>query len=503
MNIPYGMSPILNGQKAAIKTEIIWCNISSVNPERQTMKVMSSESKEEMEVFINQALSTSGSGIRYMPLPGKTKAIIHSKNGINTHLGYFVDHADIITDNSTGDKQSGFLLQRFLNPGEVQFMGVAQNEVYLDSDGSIFIKSGYNQYIKLDDIDALFDGEFGTLRFEMDGVRLRAGNTRRPPTENKTTNEDEYIIVTDTETNTDSYPKEFTVSVGNIINSDATDYQSQDKFGVDQYPYAGLLSLADTVYNNSGTTETVLEKLLNFLLKFPSGISVSVNQEGALVILDQTNQNYLKFASGSTKSSGTLIHNTELELQINKSNLKVTSTGEFSYTLTNPGTDNSNLNKRVAVNFKKDSAIEIKNTNDGSTFNTVTMDAVGISVSDFNSNSVVMNSSGIVTTDKNGNVITLNSSGTKILDSNANTIVMENGKITITSGSDVITTGSGAIKIDSAAVTITGGDVNITGGNLTTPSGGSASPTGTGGFCGIKKCIFSGVIHNSNSISGT
>ena len=70
---------------------------------------MSSESKEEMEVFINQALSTSGSGIRYMPLPGKTKAIIHSKNGINTHLGYFVDHADIITDNSTGDKQSGFL----------------------------------------------------------------------------------------------------------------------------------------------------------------------------------------------------------------------------------------------------------------------------------------------------------------------------------------------------------------------------------------------------------
>ena len=474
MDIPYGMSPILDGQKAAIKTEIIWCNISSVNPEKQTMKVLSSESKEEIEVYINQALSISGAGIRYMPIPGQTKAIVHSKNGINTHLGYFVDNADVITDNSTGDKQSGFLLQRFLNPGEVQFMGMAQNEVYLDSDGSIFIKSGYNQFLKLDDIDALLDGEFGSLKFELDGVRIRSGNIRRPPTpptgddsgseesgdEEETTtatgtNEDEYVVITDPDTNNISYPKEFTVSVGNIINADATDYQSQDKFGVEQFPYVGSLSLSDIVYDNVGKEEKVLDQFLNFLLKFPSGISISVNKEGDLVVLDQTNQNFVRFKPGSTKSDdsgdGTsntstgLVHNTELEIQINKSNLLITSTGEFTYTLTNPGTDSSDANKQVAVSFKKDSAIEIKNTNDGSKFNTITMDAAGISVSDYSANSLVTTSTGSVWTDKNGNTVTLSADGTDIKDKTGNEIKMTSDGITAKdiNGNEVIMAAAG------------------------------------------------------------
>ena len=192
-----------------------------------------------------------------------------------------------------------------------------------------------------------------------------------------------------------------------------------------------------------------------FLLKFPSGISISVNKEGDLVVLDQTNQNFVRFKPGSTKSDdsgdGTsntstgLVHNTELEIQINKSNLLITSTGEFTYTLTNPGTDSSDANKQVAVSFKKDSAIEIKNTNDGSKFNTITMDAAGISVSDYSANSLVTTFTGSVWTDKNGNTVTLSADGTDIKDKTGNEIKMTSDGITAKdiNGNEVIMAAAG------------------------------------------------------------
>lgn len=355
-------NPLMSGYGAATKTEIMWCIVKSVDPEKQTMKVISGESSKEIEVYINQNISILGAGIRFMPVPDQTKAIIHSKYGIDTHLGYFLENGAALTDSKTGDKQSGFLLQRYIEPGEVQLVSLGQNEVLLENTGSIFIKSGNNQYLRLDDINMLFDGNFGTFKFEMDEVRVRAGNIRRPL--NDVTNEDEYI--TDDET-TSKYYKEFTVSVGNIYDDDTKDFQlgspaagelQDGQFSVDQFPYAGFMSLASKVFNDQGTEEKVFNKFLKFLLKFPVGISLSVDEEGTFTVLDQTTQNFMRFKVGYNA--------TEVDIKIKNNSIKLS---------------NSGLNVITSL--------------DGSKSNTVALNDTGVTIVDSNQNKIEMTSAGV------------------------------------------------------------------------------------------------------------
>lgn len=65
---------------------------------------------------------------------------------------------------------------------------------------------------------------------------------------------------------------------------------------------------------------------------------------------------------------------------------------------------------------------------------------------------------------------------------------------------------TGDFTLDSENNNITGtttidGGTTITGGSLTVD--GSATPTGTGGFCGLTNCLFTGAPHTSNKIVGT
>lgn len=101
----------------------------------------------------------------------------------------------------------------------------------------------------------------------------------------------------------------------------------------------------------------------------------------------------------------------------------------------------------------------------------------GISISDKFENSYVSTENGIVITDKNGNKITKDSSGVTI-DVNGDANINATGNCTVTSP-----------------------NVKITGGKATI--GGTVAPTGSGAFCGIPVCIFSGAPHTGPTSTGT
>lgn len=98
-----------------------------------------------------------------------------------------------------------------------------------------------------------------------------------------------------------------------------------------------------------------------------------------------------------------------------------------------------------------------------------------------------------VSMDSGGNIKTM-ATGDITIDTAGNIDIKASGKMTVN------ISGSADINV-SGSTTLNSPDVKITGGQLTV--NGSAAPTGTGGFCGIPNCIFSGVPHIGNVISGT
>lgn len=66
------------------------------------------------------------------------------------------------------------------------------------------------------------------------------------------------------------------------------------------------------------------------------------------------------------------------------------------------------------------------------------------------------------------------------------------GNITV-NGDNIAIKGASSVKVE--------GNTTITGGNLTV--NGNVAPTGSGPFCGIKVCPFTGAPHVGNKVSGT
>lgn len=148
--------------------------------------------------------------------------------------------------------------------------------------------------------------------------------------------------------------------------------------------------------------------------------------------------------------------------------------------------------------------------------NSIEMDKTNgmITIQDANGNNILIDSKNkkIVITDKdNKNTVTLDSKGI-LLDSNGTTITMKSGgDIEMAAGSSKIAVAkSGDIDIESATkinikgtagVIIEDPQVKITGGTLKVD--GVAAPSGSGGFCALPACVFSGALHTGNMISGT
>jgi phage baseplate assembly protein gpV len=76
-------------------------------------------------------------------------------------------------------------------------------------------------------------------------------------------------------------------------------------------------------------------------------------------------------------------------------------------------------------------------------------------------------------------------------------------------GVDAVTVKAPKVEVDGAQevtvkapkVVVDGTDTTITGGSLTT--NGTAAPTGSGPYCGLPKCLFTGIDHVGNVVSNT
>lgn len=82
------------------------------------------------------------------------------------------------------------------------------------------------------------------------------------------------------------------------------------------------------------------------------------------------------------------------------------------------------------------------------------------------------------------------------------TVDTENKEIKINAfeNAEIVITDS-EVSISGKNITVKGQDVTITGGNLNV--NGSVTPTGSGPFCGIPFCLFTGAAHSGNKTSGT
>ena len=172
---------------------IVWGYVINIDKLSQTMTVRLQENQEEVPgIPINNMMSQHGVGVRMIPVPQDTIVILLKLNEDYVHIGYGLQNLDKYTQDSSNSKVTSALLQRYLDEGEVQLSGIANNEVLLTNDGNVLFKTQSNSFIKLEDISSTFEGLFSNLKFEMDGVRIRAGNMRRPM--KGAQKEDDYIV---------------------------------------------------------------------------------------------------------------------------------------------------------------------------------------------------------------------------------------------------------------------------------------------------------------------
>lgn len=317
---------------------LYWGNVTNVSPEAQTMTVFLSHlQKEVSNIPISNQMSISGIGIRFMPIPGETQVIVMSVKGIYHHVGYYFPDLTNITDNRKNDKSSGLLLQRFLEPGEVQLISRGQGEILLSNDGGVLLRSGLSTFLKLSTKTLSLDVLANTSRLDIGKVRVRSGVIKRP---NPTDTTRDMLVLDE-----DSTLQEFTVNVGVSLDENGLPLVQRDNTThVSLYPTVGTLSIAEKVYDERGTEEQVNSKSLEGLLRFHTGISFNVDEDGTYTILDETNQNYIKWTVGVNSGQNL----TTYELKINDTYITVSSNN--SYSIRNAhSTINSNENGAVTI----------------------------------------------------------------------------------------------------------------------------------------------------------
>ena len=330
-----------------------------VDPIKNTMSVnvaqgMGTRLNPIERITINNPVTNFGMGIRMLPIAGITTVLLYRVNANKWyHIGYATKGMEDYVSDKTCSKEennlSGRLLQRFIDQGEIILSNIGGAEVYLSADGSILLSTDIDTFLKLDTDFARLNGSFANMQFEMDGTRIRSGNTIRHL--DKNTHDDIYIFDLDgaikkeyeiLDTDAPTLINEFTVQVGTVPNT-STGFDDPD------FEETGFLSIADRVINEQGNEEKVLDKSLNYLLKFPvfetstgtsTGLSMSVNSDSEFVVLDRTNDNYIKFSSGNKIEGTTSTGLTNIEIKLSKTKLTLNGAGELSYTMVSPGETN-------------------------------------------------------------------------------------------------------------------------------------------------------------------
>lgn len=304
---------------------VVWGYVVNINKMKQTMTVLLEEEGEEIpDIPINNMMSQHGIGVRMIPVPNDTIVILLKLNEDYIHIGYALQNLDKFTQDSSNSKKTNVILQRYLDEGEVQLVGLSNNEVLLTTDGNVLIKAQNDTYIKLENISSTLEGHFANLKYEMDGVRIRAGNMRRPL--KGAQKEDDYIVfaneteeikkATDLEENEEgeledhSYFKEFTVAVGTVIDPETgidKEFDQRDPAG--SSPQIGWLSLANKVVDETGKEFKLEGQNVQFVVRTANGGGLAITEDNSLYLFDYSagtpgGKNFTKFSTKEDSSKG-------------------------------------------------------------------------------------------------------------------------------------------------------------------------------------------------------
>ncbi len=292
--------------------------VQSVNPETQTMTVEIERLDRRIvsNVPINQMLTLHGSGIRMMPTPKGTIALLYNNTGADGsfyHIGYLLRKNDSqnITSDKQNTKQSKLILQQYLNPGEIQIMSISGSEIFLDDAGMILIKSGTGNFIRLSEFSQSIEMFSNDLDIQVENININAGRVKRvlaedtandiiPKVQREVTNEgeDNETITTHTE---------FRVDIGTQydIDTGVPTVNKNEDTNLDQAPTTGTLAFASKVFNQEGEAEKLLQNIdtiINFLLKLPSKMHMGIDDLGNFYIVNEKTDSYFKFRTNLSTS---------------------------------------------------------------------------------------------------------------------------------------------------------------------------------------------------------
>ena len=298
------------------RDNLLWGRVNSVDDENLLMDVNitgGSSNRILRSISINTNFTSDGYGLRLLPSTNSIVILSRVNDKVYVHIGYHYGAAAQIISNKSNSKDSeaAVILKRSIESGEVQLVGLTNNEIYLSKDGSVLLKSQFGASIFLNNLMHRCEGNFANLRYEMDGVRIRAGNIIRPVVTN--TNEDDFIVLDENqavvkestlaEDKNGTSLREFEVQVGTLISSDGVDYDPPIS------PSVGSVTFADKIVTEKAEEIKVLNKSVKFRIKMPNGFSLAIDEAGSMFLLDDTQMgveqaagkgNFTNFQVGST-----------------------------------------------------------------------------------------------------------------------------------------------------------------------------------------------------------
>ena len=354
---------------------LYWGCITSVNTQNMTMCVeIASPGRKDMakDIPINNMFTGYGMGMRMLPLVNLTYALLLKVDAVVwLHVGYYNEGLKNFLSNKTASNEEAVplaILGRYLQEGEVQLVALSQNEIYLANDGSVLLKAQFGASLKLDNYKSRLEGNFANLKFEMDEVRIRAGNVIRPMGANASTeiynyDDVQFVIddlgniiseedIPDGEEANYSQIKEFLIQVGT---------QLDETTGIDDptfSPYVGMIGMGEKIIDEYGEEIASGGKSLNFLVKTAGGGGIAIAEDGSFYIMDKSGGTITKFTAGDDG---------EKSLRIDKTLVSVSKTGGVKIE-TNIGS---------SVNLTPNGDITVYHGNK----NNITLNASGITLS--------------------------------------------------------------------------------------------------------------------------
>lgn len=300
-----GLSGRAEMAKGDLRDNLFWGKVVNVDAENLLMDVHvigGGANKVVGSIPINSDFTSDGYGLRLIPSTSSVVILNRVNDKLYTHIGYHYGSISQLISNTsnTKDNEVAIILKRSIESGEVQMVGLTNNEIYLSNDGSVLLKAQFGASLALDNIMHRLEGNFANMRYEMDGVRIRAGNIIRPVV--ASTNEDDFIVLNESnvvvkestlaENKNGSPLREFEVKVGTTLSSEGVDNDPPLS------PTIGTLTIGDRIVNEKGEEITVLGNSVNFRLKMSTGCSLVVDNTGSFYILDDTSGSFTKFGVG-------------------------------------------------------------------------------------------------------------------------------------------------------------------------------------------------------------